>query len=58
METLDLNQIQAELVPDDEGVLTTKNGKKAMQYKKKEEDVLDEELNKLIESAYACFSSD
>ena len=36
-------------------MLTTKNGKKAIQYKKREDDVKNEELKKLVESAYACF---
>lgn len=39
---------------DAQGVLTTKNGLRAMQYKKSEDDVLDEELAKLLESAFAC----
>ena len=37
--------------------MTTKNGKKVMQYKKHEDDVKYEELKKLIESAYACFDT-
>ena len=37
--------------------MTTKNGKKVMQYKKHEDDVKYEELKKLIESAYACFET-
>ena len=37
------------------GVKAIKNGKKVIQYKKKDEDVLNEELKRLIESAYACF---
>lgn len=43
---------------DAKGILTTKNGKKAMQYRKNEEDIKDEELAKLLESAYACIEQD
>jgi hypothetical protein len=43
-----------EEVDDAEGFLTTKNGKKVMQFRKNEEDIKDEELSKLLESAYAC----
>jgi hypothetical protein len=46
--------ILQEEIDDNEGVLTTKNGKKAMQFRKNEEDIKDEELSKLLESAYGC----